>query len=146
MSKDGTFNYHPIQLMEIEVLQLNFELGKRDEHPSDDDKSHFRFMHAHSEYSEESNTFAVKVKAVVNNSQGSEEDAPFTITVEVVGLFQVDEESFPVGSIAAFAEQNGPLILYPYLREQVFGIASRAGVPQPILPLFEVPPFKLERE
>ena len=93
MSKDGTFNYHPIQLMEIEVLQLNFELGKRDEHPSDDDKSHFRFMHAHSEYSEESNTFAVKVKAVVNNSQGSEEDAPFTcntsnIQVEYVDMLQ----------------------------------------------------------
>lgn len=149
MSKDGTFNYHPIQLFDIEILHLSFEKGGLEAESSvddgDPDKGHFKFFHAHSNYNEEHKTFAVKVKATVDNS-ASEDEVPYTINVEILGGFRVDDESFPLESIPSFAERNAPLVLYPYLREQVFGLASRAGIEQPILPLFEVPPFQLERK
>lgn len=146
MSKKGSFDYHPIQMVDIDVLEITYKRKEQDSNlESDNDESpeenHFRFFHAHSKLNNETQSFAVKVKAVVSSSS-DEMVVPYTITAELQGTFEV-HESFPRAGVEVFAERNAPLILYPYLREQVFGLASRAGVEQPILPLFEVPPFQI---
>jgi len=53
-----------------------------------------------------------------------------------LGIFEVDEDKFPFKFIQNWAEKNAPLILYPYLREQVFSLSSRAGFGGTLLPLF----------
>ena len=65
--------------------------------------------------------------------------------VEILGLFNVDDERFPIKSVHSWAKQNAPLILYPYLREQVFSLTSRAGFEGTLLPLFQVPTFSAKR-
>tara|TARA_A200000159_G_scaffold35751_1_gene32173 strand:- start:8192 stop:8653 length:462 start_codon:yes stop_codon:yes gene_type:complete len=146
VSKDGSFKYHPIQMVDIDVLEITYKRKEQDSNLELDDdgtpeENHFRFFHAHSKLNDETQTFAVKVKAVVSSSS-DEMVIPYTIIAEIQGTFEV-QESFPLAGVEVFAERNAPLILYPYLREQVFGLASRAGVEQPILPLFEVPPFQI---
>jgi len=139
-SKDEGFGYHPIQLRKIEVLELNF--SKYSDDVEEKDRSHFNFMHAHSALDQETNFFNVKVRAEVYPPDLEEE---YKIVVEIAGAFEVNLESFDVEHVDSFAEKNAPLILYPFLREQVFGVAARAGVTTPTLPLFQIPPFVLSK-
>lgn len=141
VSKEESFNYHPIQLKQVEVLELAF--SKYCDDLKDEDKSHFQFMHTYSDFDNENKTFGVKVRAEVYPPQG--EDS-YLISAEIAGVFSVDTESFNPERIESFSRRNGPLILYPYLREQVFGLAARAGVPAPTLPLFQIPPFILSNK
>ncbi|MEZ9316501.1 protein-export chaperone SecB [Vibrio lentus] len=146
------FNYHPVQLREIKVLKLSIEDNPdfEKEHSSED-FSDFGFYHQHSDYDAEAQVFWVKVKAVIGESDDdceTEEDskeAPFNMEVELVGLFSVDESSFNVEHIDSFARRNAPLVIYPYLREHVYSLTSRAGYDSTLLPLFEVPAFRLQK-
>lgn len=148
------FNYHPIQLREIKVLKLSIEDNPAfDGDFAKEDFSDFGFYHMHSDYDAESQTFFVKVKAVIGQvedgcEQGPDEEltvAPFNMVVELAGLFSVDESSFKTEYIDSFARRNAPLLVYPYLREHVYSLTNRAGYDPALLPLFEVPAFKLQK-
>lgn len=136
MTKEGRFDFHPIQLESMDVIAMSFE-RKDIENIDSDDLDNFNFYHAYNEYNQEEKLFGIKIKAEVFAPK--EADEHFVIVVELAGLFKVDESKFNIEHIESFAAQNAPLILYPYLREQVYGMASRAGVEMPILPLFVVP-------
>jgi preprotein translocase subunit SecB len=136
VTKEGRFDFHPIQLDSMDVISMSFE-RLDDESVNKDDLESFNFYHAYNEYDQENKVFGVKIKAEVFSQKDSTEY--FKIVVELAGLFTVDETKFNVEHIYSFASQNAPLILYPYLREQVYGISARAGVEMPILPLFVVP-------
>ncbi|EJG1716311.1 TPA: protein-export chaperone SecB [Vibrio parahaemolyticus] len=151
-SKKADFNYHPIQLREIKVLKLSIEDNpdfEKDHAP--EDFSDFGFYHQHSDYDSEAQVFWVKVKAVVGRpedgckTEHDPKEAPFNMEVELVGLFSVDENSFNIEHIDSFARRNAPLVMYPYLREHVYSLTSRAGYDSTLLPLFEVPAFKLQK-
>ncbi len=136
MTKEARFDFHPIQLDSMDVISMSFErMGIED--IDRDDLDNFNFTHGYNEYNEEHKLFGVKVKAEVFSPQ--ESDDCYKIIVELAGLFTVDESKFNIEHIYSFAAQNAPLILYPYLREQVYGMSARAGVEMPILPLFVVP-------
>ncbi|WP_029812909.1 protein-export chaperone SecB [Vibrio parahaemolyticus] len=146
--EQATYNYHPIQLRDVKVLELFISAnpGCMSEQDSDCDieSSEFGFYHTHSEYNEEAKSFIVKVAAAIGRDD-EEPTTEFDLRVELLGVFEVDEEHFPMEHIEAFASKNAPLIMYPYLREQVYSLTIRAGFDSTVLPLFEVPVFKLKR-
>ncbi|EKA2634121.1 protein-export chaperone SecB [Vibrio alginolyticus] len=147
--EQATYNYHPIQLRDVKVLELFISAnpGCMSEQDSDCDieSSEFGFYHTHSEYNEEAKSFIVKVAAAIGRDDDEEPTTEFDLRVELLGVFEVDEEHFPMEHIEAFASKNAPLIMYPYLREQVYSLTIRAGFDSTVLPLFEVPVFKLKR-
>lgn len=148
--KKATYNYHPIQLKDVKVLELFISAnpGCMSDLDSDCDieVSEFGFYHTHSKYNEEAESFIVKVAAVIGREDESEEPTTeFDLRVELLGVFEVDEDNFPTEHIEAFASKNAPLIMYPYLREQVYSLTTRAGYDSTVLPLFEVPVFKLKK-
>lgn len=144
MEDKNTFSEHPIQLIDFRVLELSYNLkihAEAKEPESLSDKSNeFKFYHTHSDYKEDTQTFFVKIKSEIGDID-EETESDYTLNVEVMGVFKVDEKRFDKSKVGAFADYNAPLVLYPYLREQVFGMATRAGIKQPILPLFEVKQF-----
>lgn len=84
----------------------------------------FSLFHGHSGYDNEKKVIAVKIGVEIGKEV---ENTPFELRVAILGGFKVDDEKFPLKFIYSWAEQNAPLILYPYLREQVFNLTSRAG-------------------
>lgn len=152
--KKNNFNYHPIQLRDVRVLSLFIKDNPHYdvEAGSKEDYSNFSFFHTHSEFDSERKAFAVKVRATIGVNEEpelceeQEHCYPFKLDVELVGMFEVvDTDSFDENDIPSFAKQNAPLILYPYLREHVYSLTTRAGYESAVLPLFEVSPFKIQR-
>jgi preprotein translocase subunit SecB len=140
MSKENKKEYenHPIQLRSLKVLELSIKvIPEHDQHQLPD-IGKFSLFHGHSEYVQTEKAIAVKIGVEIGRKV---EATPFELRVEILGLFEVDDEKFPLKSIHSWAKQNAPLILYPYLREQVFNLASRAGFEGILLPLFQVPTF-----
>lgn len=72
--------------------------------------------------------------------------APFALRVRLVGEFQFDESRFPMEKIDQWSEQNAPIILFPYMREQIFSLTARSGFRPLILPLVQVPTIKVLSE
>lgn len=138
----GQFKHHPIQLVDLKVLELFI---KSEHHVEKDDlpeEGEFAFYHAHSPLNESNNTIAVKMGVKIDEG----DDAPFELKVELLGIFEVNLEKFSIEHIESWAKGNAPLILYPYIREQVYSLAIRAGIDGILLPLFEVPSFKYSKE
>jgi preprotein translocase subunit SecB len=82
----------------------------------------------------------------VDDSGEPIEGALFDLLVELMGVFEVvnddPESGFNVEFIKQWARENAPMILYPYVREQMYGLTSRAGYSGVILPLMELPTIK----
>ncbi len=134
------YENHPIQLRALKVLELFIKVISEQENLPDIEK--FSLFHGHSEYDDKEKVIAVKIGVEIGKEV---EDTPFELKVEILGVFNVDDEKFPIKFIHSWAEQNAPLILYPYLREQVFGLTSRAGFGGVLLPLFQVPTFSVAK-
>lgn len=140
--KTDGYQPHAIQLQALQVVELSIKstrgaiLSKED---SPNNPSEFRLSTGHSKYDQERHTMAVMIRAEI----GSEENAPFEMSVELLGIFDVDEAKFPLIHIDDWAELNAPLVLYPYLREQVYNLTSRLGIDGMLLPLFVVPTFRI---
>lgn len=146
----ASFNYHPIQLKDVRVLELfisaNPSCMSSQDSECDIDSKEFGFYHTHSEYNAAAKSFIVKVAAVIGREDSEEEPTTeFDLRAELLGVFEVDEEHFPLEQIEAFASRNAPLIMYPYLREHVYSLTTRAGFDSTVLPLFEVPAFRLQK-
>lgn len=152
MDEKSKYKVHPIQLIDVKVLKLNFELFATEDVSAESSKGPetFRFQHTHSTIDEDEKRFAVKVRALLDDTSAdsdNESDTKWKMEIELVGLFEYQShEDFSIDRLEAFAERNAPLILYPYLREHVYSCAIRADVERPMLPLFQVPPFKMVKE
>ena len=132
------YENHPIQLIALKVLELSIKVISEHEQQKLPDVENFSLFHGHSEYDQDDKAIAVKIGV----EMGKEiEDVPFELKVELLGVFKVNDEKFPIKFVHNWAKQNAPLILYPYLREQVFSLTSRAGFEGTLLPLFQVPTF-----
>ncbi len=142
MSNKKEYNLHPIQLEKIEVLQLSIKV--KDSSPEVEgkdslDSGDFGLYHAHSDYDTNHKLIAVKAGISIKD----EDSFPFLLETEIMGIFSVDDENFPMDKLEHWARTNAPLTLYPYLREHVYGLTSRAGFDGGvILPLFAVPTLK----
>lgn len=112
-----------------------------DPHGQKIDIANVRLGTGYSKYNEDARQIIVKTSVEVGCDDGNE--LPFSLRVELVGIFIVDESQFPIVHIEKWAKGNAPLILYPFLREHVYGLTSRAGFDGMLLPLLEIPTFKV---
>lgn len=129
---------HAIQLVAVQPLVLSVSVQCDPEEMKNFEGS-IQLESSHSEYDEENKVLQVKVRALIPE----ECNLPLSLHVEIVGAFKVDESQFRKDDIDSWARKNAPLVLYPFLREQVFSLSVRVGAPGLIIPLIEVPTFKV---
>lgn len=135
---------HAIQLVAIRVvtlhLQANLEVDPSTRHAG------FALETANSAYDEEDSTVEVRVRmrAGFDDDKRSAE-GPYSLEIELLGVFNVDAKKFPLQHLDHWAKHNAPIVIYPYLREHAMSTAIRGGFEPIILPLLEVPTFKVAK-
>lgn len=136
---------HPVQLQGIRVLELSLLVTKPDrldeDHLNEIDLP-FEFLSGHSEFDRATRMITVGVVGIVGKTD-EENPLPFYIKAHLLGQFVVDVARFPVDKVDDWANKNAPLILLPFLREHIYGLASRAGIREVVIPLFTVPTVKI---
>ncbi|MEX5730759.1 MULTISPECIES: hypothetical protein [Providencia] len=130
---------HAIQLVDFKTVEITFKARNSSAFSDEVDSTEFSLMTGHSPFNKDSSSINVMAKAVI----GELDDFPLYICVDVRGTFVVDTELFDVQYIESWAKRNAPYILYPYLREHVHSISCRVGLKGMMLPLLEVPTFKI---
>lgn len=140
------YKLHAIQIVGIKVLELsiivNPEVNISTSPTKFEDAGSFTWGIGYGKYDTENQQ--IFVKAIIEI--GEEEGSPFRLKIAVVGTFKVDEARFPINKLNHWAEHNAPLILYPYLRELAYSLTTRAGFPGVMLPLLQIPTFKITKE
>lgn len=132
--------YHPIQLRTVFVRELSIKALLLPEEEKEGSVPAYALQTGYSTYDEATNTVSVGVQVVVDESQkGDSLPLPYTLRIEVLGQFVVDDKTFPKDKISDWAQRNAPLILLPYARELVYAMTTKAGFKPLILPLFQVP-------
>ncbi|MDR6195352.1 protein-export chaperone SecB [Siphonobacter sp. SORGH_AS_0500] len=74
-----------------------------------------------------------QVNVLVELTKSQDENPWIKMAVNTAGMFEIVgkvEDS----SIENFAQINGPAILYPFIRETIASITSKAGIPTVLLP------------
>lgn len=148
------FKPHPAQMKSLQILKLSIEVHDPVAAHSDDYSfGEYALETGRSEFNEEDSTIQVMMrvragKFAVDESNDTETNAefssqPISVLAEVGGIFFVNTEIFPKDQIHHWAETNAPLILYPYVREQVYGLSTRVGVKPVLLPLLEIPTIRI---
>lgn len=129
---------HAIQLVSVETRELFIRLNG----PVEDDietiyKEHIQIGSAHSVFNSEDSIIHVGLRL----SLGMDKDTalPLSMRVEITGTFSVNTDEFSVDNLDDWANKNAPYILYPFIREHSFALATRCGLPPMILPLVQVP-------
>lgn len=137
---------HPMQLEAISVKRLRVDVW--DESLAEDFEGDvkFLFQNGHGELNKEDSTISIGVRAIIgdppDSSEPAESPTPFFIEVELFGVFSVDLARFQERLVPNWARMNAPYLLLPYVREQVYGLASRAGIKGLLVPLFVQPQFR----
>lgn len=154
---NDSYQLHPAQLKTLQVLKLGIEVHKPELALHEDfELGEFSIENGRSEFDPESSTINVRMRiragryAIDEDAPSAKDEEfreqPVSFVVEVGGIFNVDISTFPQDKVHHWAETNAPLILYPYVREQVYGLSSRVGIKQIILPLLEVPTIKVVKK
>jgi preprotein translocase subunit SecB len=139
-------NQHPIQLQSIRVSELSLEVRDPAIAQKEDANFPFIFLTGHSVFDPELKQIMVGVHGQIGeDAEEGDSKAPFLIKAHIIGLFSVDASKFPVDKLDNWASENAPLILLPFLREHIYGLASRAGIKEVIIPLYVVPSYKVVR-
>ena len=125
---------HPIQLIKLNIKQLNVVIDDLSVTEKESLDVHLTYKVGFNDFNEEEKILAVGFKCLLNEEI---EDAPFKITVELIGIFTVGDE-FPFDKVEHFAKHNAPIILMPYIRENIYALSARTGI-NIILPLVQVP-------
>lgn len=139
MEERKPYKPHAIQLTDLRVSELSIQVDLSV--PRDASIGGFNIETGRSVYDHEAHQIQVKMRVSMGNQEG--ETSPFQLTVELHGNFEVDESAFDIKFIEDWADKNAPLVLYPYVREQVYSLTSRAGFPEALLPLLEIPTFRI---
>ena len=87
-------------------------------------------------YEYEDDNFILKLNMVIF-PEAEQNDYPFSMKVEIIGLFEVDSSADDEIKIS-FAEKNAIAILFPYLRALVSVYTSNANIGTTILPPINV--------
>lgn len=144
-STNATATIYPVQLISLGVKELSIKSNVQPDVDVEADASKCSIRIGSTDYDKKEKVIVVTLRLELGTSP-NETDSPFTMKIELVGFFQVmDEIHFPIQHISDWANQNAPFVLYPYLREHVFGLSARCGFKPLILPLLEVPTFKIDK-
>lgn len=137
-STKKAYKLHAIQLIELRVAELGIKVDL--EAPRDTGLPEFTIETGRSNYDPETHQIQVRMRVVA----GEGEDDVVSLRVEIHGRFEVDESSFPMDKLDHWADHNAPMVLYPYIREHVYSLTSKVGLPEGLLPLIEIPTFRVE--
>jgi preprotein translocase subunit SecB len=147
MNQDAVQNeksLHPIQLITLAVRELFIKSNLPPDSSVGAEAEKCNIITGSSDYNRETKSIAVTLK-LETGIDDNEEDSPYSMRIEIVGIFQVDEAHFSVEHVPDWARRNAPIILYPYIREHAHSLPVRCGFSPLVLPLLEVPIFKLEK-
>lgn len=151
---NSAYKQHAAQLKALQVLKLGIEVHNPKVVLRDDfELGEFSIENGRSDFDEDASTINVRMRIRAGRFAAEGESDPerkalfeadaISLVVEVAGVFSVDVTQFPAEYIHDWAEKNAPLVIYPYVREQVYGLSSRVGIKAVLLPLLEIPTFKL---
>jgi len=70
---------------------------------------------------------------------------PFSIEVWLYAEFSPDYTRMTWDAVKNWLLNYSDYVVYPYLRSALYTAATQAGVEAPLLPLFEVPTFKMDQ-
>ena len=144
------FQQHPIQLNDITVLKLNMTVNDPPVARDYEGEITLKLEIGRSEFVQNDPKVSVGLRILFDSSSSSEtnvsveqdddDDQPaFSGEVELVGHFTVDYSKFKFEHLTSWAKINAPFILMPFVREQVYGLAIRAGIRGLVFPLFVQP-------
>ena len=136
---------HPIQLQYVGIRELHIKslVPPTSTYNYDidiDDISQGSYI---SDFDEENSCITVGLKTSLGHVEGKA--YPFEFVVEIAGVFSVDVGDFAVESLDSWASGNAPVLLSPFMREQVFSLTAKCGFSPYILPLVELPYFKAKK-
>ncbi|KGE69701.1 MULTISPECIES: protein-export chaperone SecB [Pseudomonas] len=136
---------HAIQLSNITVDELYIKILDRESFDGKSFPRDFSLTVSRSDYDAEDKVISVRLEM---NLQPESEiiDRPFEMRIKIAGHFEVDEDNFPMEQINNFAENNAPVLLIPYIREQAYSLSIRAGVDPVLFPLVQVPIFRITKK
>lgn len=137
--------YHPIQLHEITVAKLSVVVNDNEAANDFEGELSLETLTGVSDLSPDDPQFAVGMKAEVKPKIVEGQELAFVINVELSGQFRIDYSKFSFDDLGRWCEVNAPFILLPYLREQIYGIALRAGIRKMVIPLFVSRPAAPQR-
>jgi len=132
---------HAIQLEGIAVKELFIRVNS---FGNDTDKleRNYKLGVGHSEFDKDNSEIDVGILVKIGSPDhclDDEKNSEIDLKVNLLAKFSVDQDRFPIQQIDHWAENNAPLILFPYLREHVYALSIRAGIKPILLPLMEVP-------
>lgn len=130
---------HAIQLVDLKIIELSFQARDSSAFRDDLEIEELSLISGYTDFDEKNKTINVKVRATI----GDDDDYPLRLVVDIRGKFSVNTDEFEIGNIESWAKRNAPLILYPYVRENVYSLSSRVGLKAVLLPLLEIPSFKI---
>ena len=126
--------HHPIQLVKVQIKELQILVNDPAECEKDNLEAQISYRVGSNQFDNEEKVLMAGFKCLINTEN---DNAPFSLVVELIGVFTVSDE-FPEDKIEHFARYNAPIILMPYVRENVHSLDIRAGV-DIYLPLVQVP-------
>jgi len=135
---------HPIQLVNLGVKELFMRPNRPPDVTVTVDPKDCSIKVYSTPYDSKAKTIAVSLK-LESGIEADKSKAPYAMKIELIGIFEVDEKQFPVEHVSEWAMTGAPFILFPYLREHAFGLSTRCGFKPLLLPLLEVPTFKIEK-
>ena len=89
-----------------------------------------------------------KVSVGFNNIDGTttpDTTQPYSIEVWLYAEFVPDYQRMQWDAVKNWLLNFSEYVIYPYMRSALYTIATQAGVEAPMLPLFEVPTFKMDQ-
>jgi len=142
---------HPIQAIHIAPRELLIRSHTPPSVSLEYEEADFDLDLAHSDYNAEQKQIYISTRITIGsetpelNDEGLVKGVPFFLRVELVGIFQVNDTEFPADRILEWANTNAVFIMYPYMREHVYSLTGRVGFKPALLPLVEVPLFRMDK-
>jgi len=129
--------HHPIQLKAIQTKKLHLEIFNKHIASRDELEVDVQFKVGSKVPSSDDDVILVNFICTVNKDNG------FNLQVDIFGVFAL-EGDFPRDKIEHWSKNNAPLILLPYVRENVASLCIRSDL-NFHLPLIEVPTFRYDK-
>lgn len=126
---------HPIQLEELVTRELILDLRNPAEARKESLEVQIKYSLGSSEYDSETKSIAIGLICEVNPDNI---EASLYIKVHVVGIFSINDLVFPMDKLEHWSEHNAPMLLMPYVRENIYTLSTRAQA-NLILPLVVLP-------
>jgi preprotein translocase subunit SecB len=137
-------NLYAIQPTFFAVREIHFVSHRPPSANDRIDQSSVRVTEKVSPFNEETKRLQVSLEAKFGfEVEASATPPPFSVKVVITAEFAISD-AFPRDRVQEWAVVNAPFVIFPYLRERLYYITAQAGYPPILLPLLQIPTFKVE--